>query len=163
MEERGSKLVTAHMIDALIDGAAHTQRGRTNLNMHESFADPVQRVFIAAGPGSYFRPHRHPDKSETILVVRGLFDVLLFDGDGTVTERFCAGPAEDIVAFEIPAGVCHTLIARAGRSVFLEVKQGPYDPAAPFACAAWAPEEGSAGVAGFQARLLAARPGRRVR
>lgn len=156
------KLITSRMVEELIATAGDTKRLRTNYNIHESSSDPVQRLFIAAGLSSYFRPHRHPEKSEFAIVIRGLFDVLVLDNAGVVTERISAGPDKDVVAFEIPAGVYHTWIPRANQSVFFEVKQGPYDPATALLFAPWSPEEGSAQVKEYQEKLLNACVGDRV-
>lgn len=156
------KLVTKRLLNELVDKAGMTERLRTNYNIHESLSDPVQRLFIAACRTSYFRPHRHPGKSEFALIIRGLFDVLLFDGGGTLTERIAAGPETDILALEIPADIYHTWIPKAEHSVFFEVKQGPYDGATSLDFAPWSPPEGSARVKDFQAKLTALNVGERI-
>jgi cupin fold WbuC family metalloprotein len=156
------KLVTSRMVDALIAQAGKTKRLRINYNIHESLSDPVQRLFIAADLSSYFRPHRHPGKSEFAIVIRGLFDVIFFDNDGAVTERITAGPGMDIFAMEIPADQYHTWIPMAEQSVFFEVKEGPYDPTTSLVFAPWSPAEGSPQVEEFQAKLLALHTGDRV-
>ena len=120
------KLVTSRMLDELAARAGETKRLRTNYNIHESLSDPVQRLFVAAGLHSYFRPHRHLGKSEFAIVLRGLFDILIFDDSGVVTERTSIGPDTGIIGLEIPADYCHTWIPMAEQSVFFEVKQGPY-------------------------------------
>ncbi|HOE80554.1 MAG TPA: WbuC family cupin fold metalloprotein [Smithellaceae bacterium] len=153
------KIITEEMLGSLIDQAGALPRLRANYNVHESPEDPVQRLFIAAEPSSYFRPHRHEGKSELALIIRGLFDILLFDLDGTVTERIQAGRGRNIIAVEIPADIYHTWIPMEQGSVFFEVKKGPYDPAAPASFAIWSPPEGSAGVKEFQTRLLNAQAG----
>jgi len=156
------KLITSRMIDELIARASETKRLRINYNVHESSSDPVQRLFIAAGRSSYFRPHRHPGKSELAIVLRGLFDILVFNDDGVVTERITAGPDMDIFAMEIPADQYHTWIPMTEKSLFFEVKEGPYDPATALQFAPWSPKEDSLPVKEFQAKLLAARIGDRV-
>ena len=148
------KLVTPSMMDELVDKAGQAQRLRMNLNIHEQLSDPVQRLFIAAKEASYFRPHRHPGKSEFAIVIRGWFDVLIFDEAGIVTERVSVGSGQSAFSLEIPPDAWHTWISRDDASVFFEVKQGPYDPAASVQFASWSPEEGSSGVPDFQARLL---------
>jgi len=156
------KLVTSRMLDELAARAGETKRLRTNYNIHESLSDPVQRLFVATGLHSYFRPHRHLGKSEFAIVLRGLFDILIFDDDGVVTERTSIGPDTGIIGLEIPADHCHTWIPMAEQSVFFEVKQGPYDPATSLVFAPWSPEEGSGEVKEFQAKLFAADIGKRV-
>lgn len=155
------KLVTNRMVDEWIARAGEAQRLRTNYNIHESLSDPIQRLFVAAGLNSYFRPHRHPGKSEFAIVLRGLFDIIIFDDRGVVTKKISAGPDTNAFALEIPADVYHTWIPMEEESVFFEVKQGPYDPATSLLFAPWSPEEGSLQVKEFQAKLLAARAGDR--
>jgi len=156
------KLVTSQMMDELIVKAGESQRLRTNYNIHESLSDPIQRLFIAAGVSSYFRPHRHPGKSEFALVIRGLFDVILFDDEGIVTKRVSIGPDTGVLGLEIPADQFHTWLPMAEASIFFEVKQGPYDPSSSLVFAPWSPEEGSMQVKAFQEKLLAARAGDRI-
>lgn len=156
------KLITSRMIDELIARASETKRLRINHNIHESSSDPVQRLFIAAGLSSYFRPHRHSGKSELAIVLRGLFDVIVFNDDGVVTERITAGPDMDIFAMEIPADQYHTWIPMTEKSLFFEVKEGPYDPTSSLEFAPWSPAEDSLPVKEFQAKLLGLRAGDRV-
>jgi len=153
------KLIDSNLLDGLAAKAGESPRRRTNYNLHPSGDAPVQRYFIAAKRDSYFRPHRHPNKWEFAVVVRGGFDVLVFDDEGRVTERVAVGPEADAAAFEIPANTWHTWLPTAEDSIFVEVKEGPYDPASAAEFAAWAPEEGAAGVSGFIERLRVAEVG----
>ncbi len=149
------------MVDEWIDKAGESLRLRINYNIHELLSDPIQRLFVAAGLNSYFRPHRHHGKSEFAIVLRGQFDILLFDDEGVVTERVSIGPGKEAFALEIPADRCHTWIPMEEKSVFFEVKQGPYDPTTALLFAPWSPEEGSPRVKEFQDRLLTAQTGDR--
>jgi len=153
------KLITPQLFNELLVKAGSNPRKRAHHNIHESAADPVQRLFIAARLGSYFRPHRHPLKSEFALVIRGLFDVLVFDDDSRLTERVTIGPGANVVAFDLPPNIWHTWLPRADESVFFETKQGPYDPQTAAEFALWSPAEDSPEVAAFSARLQKAKVG----
>jgi cupin fold WbuC family metalloprotein len=148
------KMITTRMIDELIVQAEESQRLRTNYNIHEYLSDPVQRLFIATSLSTYFRPHKHLGKSEFAIVIRGQFDILFFDAAGVVTERVSMGVDNEIFALEIPTDVYHTWIPMVDKSVFFEVKQGPYDPEVSLVFAPWSPAEGSSKVKDFQAKLL---------
>jgi hypothetical protein len=63
------------------------------------------------------------------------------------------------MAYETPAATWHTLIAAVEGAAFLEIKEGPYDPATMSEFAPWAPAEGDPAVAHFQQWLRSARPG----
>lgn len=158
-DETPIKLFTRNMINELTGQAATNKRLRTNYNVHETLDDIVQKLFVAAGLNSYFRAHRHPGKKEFAIVLRGLFDVILFDDEGRITKRVAVGPGTEIFSIEIATSIWHTWIPREAQSVFFEVKQGPYDPATAVEFAVWAPEEGSAKVNSFCHKLLYAHTG----
>jgi cupin fold WbuC family metalloprotein len=156
------KLITPALIDEMITRAAASPRRRTHHNLHEVAEDPVQRLFVAVKRDSYFRVHRHPLRSEFSVVVSGLFDVLAFDEDGTVTERIRVGPQGDAIAFELPPNIFHTWLPLTEDSVFFEVKQGPYNPQTAVEFAAWAPAEGAAEAPAFAAKLMLAQVGEKA-
>jgi cupin fold WbuC family metalloprotein len=153
------KLFSQDILDELTAKAAASPRQRANHNIHASGADPVQRFLIAAQKETYFRPHRHATKSELALVLRGYFDVLTFDERGNVTGRYRVGSDTRNIGFETPSGTWHTLLAGSDGAAFLEIKEGPYDPATAAEFAAWAPAEGHESVHTFQQWLRTAQPG----
>jgi cupin fold WbuC family metalloprotein len=152
-------LFTGHLLDEMAAKAMASPRGRTHFNVHASAADPVQRFFVVANRQSYFRPHRHLSKSELALVIRGEFEVVTFDDRGVVAARYLVGGEADGFAYEMPRATWHTLLARVDGGAFLEVKEGPYDPASAVEFAPWAPAEGDASVASFMQWLRTAQPG----
>ena len=156
------KFITATLLDELAARAKSAPRRRTHHNLHEVPEDPVQRLFVAAEPDSYFRPHRHRNKPEFAVVVRGVFDLLTFDEIGRVVTRSSIGPQQETIGFETPAATFHTLIAKASGSVFFEVKGGPYDPQTAAEFAPWSPPEGTRDAAEFFRRLCEARVGESV-
>jgi cupin fold WbuC family metalloprotein len=153
------KLFPHALLDELTTRAVQSPRARAHHNVHESAADPVQRFFVAANRSSYFRPHRHVQKSELAMVLRGRFAVLTFDATGKVTGRYEVGADTSNMAYETPRGMWHTLCAEADGSAFLEVKEGPYDPATAADFAEWAPAEGDSSAAQFLEWLRKAQPG----
>lgn len=155
------RLVATTELDALARAAAAAPRGRAHLRLHADDADPVQRFFVAMDRRSYIRPHCHHTKSELAIVVRGSFDLVVFAGDGALTARHALGEDGGLLASETPAGCWHALIARQDGSVFLEVKQGPYDPRTAVEFAPWAPAENEAGSAPCLDWLASARIGER--
>lgn len=152
------KLFSRALLDELAVKATASPRKRANYNIHAAPADPVQRFFIAADRKSYFRPHRHLTKSELALVVRGRFDVVTFDDTGRVTGRYAVGDGTADIGYETPRGTWHTVIACTDGAVFLEVKEGPYDPATAAEFAPWAPPEGAASVPEFLEWVRSAQP-----
>jgi cupin fold WbuC family metalloprotein len=156
------KLFSQELLDELTTKAAASPRLRANHNIHASGADRVQRFFVAARRDSYFRPHRHAARSEMALVLRGQFVILTFDAHGVVTGRYEVGSASGQIGFETPQGTWHTVLAMTDDATFLEIKEGPYDPATASEFAPWAPAEGHDSVPAFLQRLRAAQPGSAV-
>jgi cupin fold WbuC family metalloprotein len=153
------KLFAHTLLDELTTRATASPRARAHHNVHESASDPVQRFFVAANRSSYFRPHRHLMKSELAMVLRGRFVVVTFDAVGKVTGRYAVGHDTASMAYETPRATWHTLMADTDGAAFLEVKEGPYDPATASEFAAWAPPEGDPGAARFLEWLRTAQPG----
>lgn len=153
------KLLSRALLEELATRAAASPRFRAHHNIHASASDPVQRFVVVARADSYFRPHRHATRSELAILVRGAVDVLTFDEHGRVTARYAVGEGTDSIAYETPQGVWHTVVPGGSGAAFLEIKEGPYDPATSAQFAAWAPAEGHAAVTAFLEWLRRAQPG----
>jgi len=151
-----------HLLSELAGKAQASERRRAHLTLHSGPQDPVQRFFVTAVEGTYFRPHRHAAKAELAIVLEGEMDLLTFDEQGTVIERTRVGSGAEHFGFETPAGTWHTLIVVTPTASFLEVKQGPYDPATASEFAPWAPAEGGMDAAAFNDRLAGAAKGTNV-
>ncbi len=153
------RVLERSILDELAVQAAASPRGRAHYNIHAGASDVVQRFIVVANRESYFRPHRHRTRAELACVLRGSFDVVTFDDGGQVVSRDVAGEGAAGMAYEMPPATWHTLLARVDGSAFLEVKQGPYDPATASEFASWAPAEGTPPVRDFLKWLQAAQPG----
>ena len=137
------KLIDSRQLDELAGKAKASPRGRAHLTLHAGNEDRVQRFFVAADSRTYFRPHRHRARSELALVVRGAFELLAFDDEGTLLRRHVLDSRGGAMACETPADLWHTLMALQDGSIFLEVKEGPYTPPRRGICRR-APVEGDA-------------------
>jgi len=141
------------LLDELAARAAASPRRRAHFNVHADAADVVQRFFVAVDRESYIRPHRHLTKSELAIVVRGAFEVITFDEAGGITGRQSIGAGTPLIGFEVPRATWHTLLACEDGSTFLEIKEGPYDPATASEFAPWSPPEGDPASRDFLRRL----------
>ena len=153
------RVLARSLLDDLATQARASPRARAHFNIHAAPTDIVQRFIVVANRDSYFRPHRHRVRAELALILRGGFDVVTFAEDGRISAREVAGEGAAAMAYEMPPATWHTLVARGDGAAFLEIKQGPYDPATASEFAAWAPAEGAASVPAFLAWLRSAAPG----
>lgn len=126
--------------------AETNERRRAHFNVHKTYQDVVQRLFIAMMPDSYVRPHRHiqPHKWEFFMVLEGELDILFFDdeSEGQLVERITLKAGGETSGVEIPPNVWHATVCHSP-VVFMEVKQGPYKATDDKGFAPWSPEEGS--------------------
>lgn len=156
------KRFSPEFLVALIEEAGQSPRSRQHRNIHQSYEDPCQRLLNAIGMDSYIRPHRHSldPKAETLVAVRGMFALVIFDGAGAVqevvrfgTEKYGQQVEGLSVGVDLPPGTWHTIIALVPEAVLLELKAGPFDSMAAKEPAPWAPEEGSVDALPYLQRL----------
>ncbi|MEZ5652737.1 MAG: WbuC family cupin fold metalloprotein [Burkholderiaceae bacterium] len=163
----GLILIDDHALQRLATGAAASPRRREHLLLHGSHDEAVQRIVMTMNPGTYLRPHRHLARMETLIVLAGELDLLIFDDAGCLTRRLsmaaagAVGGASSIV--EMPARTWHSVVVSSGQPCTLfEIKPGPHRDA-DTEMADWAPAEGEAGVSAMQRALADAGPGDRPR
>lgn len=155
------KLLPQALLDELAARAAASPRRRAHYTIHSSAADPVQRFIVVTCADTYFRPHRHAARAELALILRGRFEIITFDAAGVLDARQAVGAGTASLGYETPPGTWHTVLSLDDGAAFLEVKEGPYDPATAAQFAPWAPAEGDPLVPAFRAWLRAAPPGAR--
>lgn len=138
----------------LLEKAQVSPRRRAHFNVHETYTDMVQRLYVAMLPDSYVRPHKHsqPTKWEFFMVVQGSIDLLFFDDAGTLVLRQALTAGGECFAMQIPPNTWHATICREP-VVFFEVKQGPYEALTDKNFASWSPEEGASSVEDFTSKM----------
>ena len=143
--QRRMKIIDNTLLNNLSHKALGNPRLRQNFNLHESLEDKCHRLLNAMEPASYIQPHRHSDynQQEGFVALRGRLAALTFDENGKVQDIAIFGLHEMIIGVDIPADVWHTVISLEPRSVFYEVKAGPYHPIPKNDLAVWAPVAGS--------------------
>jgi len=125
----GGFLAADHSIIALLkDKAGKSARRRCRLCFHADEHAAQQEMLIVMHRSSYVRPHRHIGKMETMTLIEGNCDALLFNETGAVTEAIAMSPATEGGSFfyRMPDRVFHTLIFRSEWMVFLETTIGPF-------------------------------------
>lgn len=149
------KIISNSLLDELSQKAIASKRKRMNLNFHEEYSDPMNRMLNAFEPGTYVQPHKHenPDKREVFIVLRGRLLLVIFDNTGNPVDFVLLDPQQGNHAIEIPPGVWHSVISLASGTVVYEIKDGPYDQSVDKNFASWAPREGDVDCDNYLARL----------
>lgn len=112
-------------VNALFDKAGESERLRMNYDLRTSANDGSQRMLNALLPGTEVAIHRHPASSESVLLLSGRMDEVIYDNDGREVERFHLCPAEGRYGCVVPAGAWHT-VEVLEPSVIFEAKDGKY-------------------------------------
>ena len=116
------------LLDSITQKAKESPRLRMNHNLHDSLDSKVQRLFNALEPGTVLPIHRHQNTDETYIIVRGKIEVIFYNDDKRIIDRFVISQEEGTFGVHIPKGTWHTLEVLESGSVIFEVKEGPYQP-----------------------------------
>jgi len=116
-------------IHELIRLAEQTNRNRARFCSHGDPSMPVHEMFIVHPQSAYVRPHKHNGKSESMMVLAGEVDYVVFDEIGNIKDVTSMGNYNSGKPFykSIDAGCYHSLLIRSEWLVFFEVTKGPFD------------------------------------
>lgn len=120
--------ITQADIKTLFEQANHSPRKRAHLNLHASFDEKVQRLYIALLKGSYVEPHYHElvHQWEMFIVQSGVLKVTLHNKDGSVISSFLVGDGQDVQSVEFQPGDVHSVECVSEQALMLEIKEGPF-------------------------------------
>ena len=139
------KHIDQQTLDKLCIDANTSTRRRSHLNLHEHSGEDIQRLLIGLQPGTYVRPHLHPEtyKKETIVILQGRCACVTFNEDGSIASSVILDKDGANLICEFPDRQWHSLVCLEKDTVVLEFKRGPYVALSPENFAAWAPPENS--------------------
>lgn len=117
-------------LDILFQRAELSSRKRAHLNLHVSFDDKVQRLYIAMLKGSYVEPHYHklPHQWEMFLVLQGVIQLTLYNVDGSVIKSMMIGEGLEVQSIELQPNDIHSVECISERALMVEIKEGPFRP-----------------------------------
>lgn len=106
--------------------------------LHNDIREHVHEMINVYPENLYVRPHSHPFKTETKILIEGKLLVLLFNNAGEIMKSFVM-ERDGIFTFRLDKGVIHTNIPLTD-VVFHEVISGPYKGKDDSVFPQWAPE-----------------------
>ncbi len=129
-------------------------RQRIRLCAHHSPGDRLHEMFIVHTSDCYVRPHKHLGKAESMAILEGEVDVVLFHDDGTIRQVIRMGDLNSgkLFYYRLSEPIYHTLLIRSQFLVFHEITEGPF-LREKTVFPDWAPEERSADQRAFVARI----------
>ena len=153
------QIIDEELFDQVAVRAQDAPRKRMNHNFHAGAEDNPHRFLNVLLRGTYIRPHRHlePPKSEAFLILEGMAEVIVFEEDGRIRNRYRLGDlgqGKRNWGVDLAPGVWHTVVPLSDRVICYEVKPGPWEPSSDKEFAAWAPREGEPAAQQFLERLM---------
>ena len=121
-------IIDENLINKVSEQAKASPRLRMNYNFHQSLEEKCHRMLNAVEPGSDIPIHRHPDKDESFVVLRGKVRSTTYKDDGSVIESVVLSQEDGLYGVDIPKGVWHKLESLEPGSVVFECKEGPFVP-----------------------------------
>lgn len=134
--------------------AVLNHRHRVRLCSHRSPKDTLHEMFIVHMRDCYVRPHKHLGKVESMAVLEGEVDVVLFNDDGSIRRVITMGTQSSGKVFyqRLADPIYHTLLIRSEFLVFHEITEGPFLRESTV-FPEWAPPEPSEATDAFLDRL----------
>ncbi len=118
-------VIDKNLLDDVSAQAKTSPRLRMNFNFHQSLEDKCHRMLNAVEPGTDIPIHRHPDKDESFVILRGKVRSTTYNDDGSIIESVVLCAEDGVYGVDIPKNVWHKLEAIES-SVIFECKEGQY-------------------------------------
>jgi len=133
--------VCPEVIAVLKKAATEHPLRRARLCLHSTEESKVHEMLIVLAMGTYIRPHRHHQKSESFHLLEGEVTILFFDDHGSLNQNRLMKVGQHLPCiYRINSPIYHTQILWSPFVVFYECTRGPYCPD-DTEYAPWAPDE----------------------
>jgi len=134
--------------------ALKNPRQRVRLCAHRTPNDRLHEMFIIHTKDCYVRPHKHIGKAESMAILEGEVDVVLFNEDGSILRVIKMGDMNSgkLFYYRMSGPIYHSLFIRSQFLVFHECTEGPFLREQTF-FPEWAPKENDPEVQKFIDRM----------
>ncbi len=122
------KIIDKNLLDEVSAQAKASPRLRMNFNFHQSLEEKCHRMLNAVEPGTDIPIHRHPDKDESFVILRGKVRSTTYNDDGSVIDSVVLNQEDGIYGVDIPKNVWHNLESLEPATVIFESKEEPFGP-----------------------------------
>lgn len=112
--------------------------GKCLMCLHNDIRANMHETMFVYSAGSYIRPHSHPIKTETTIVLEGKLQEVIFDDNGDILDKYVIDK-DGIFTTRIDKGVIHNQVPLTD-VIFYEVRSGPFTGKGDNIFPEWAPE-----------------------
>ena len=121
------------VFDAVQEKAVASLRRRMHYDLRTQAEEPEwqdtsQRMLNVMMKDTVIPIHRHSETSETVIVLRGSGDEVIYNEKGEEMERVTLRYGSDCAAVQVPRNAYHTFIPHEDGTVIFEAKDRAYDP-----------------------------------
>ena len=123
------------LFDSIEEEAIASPRHRMNYDLRTQamdenplWKDSSQRMLNVMMRNTVIPIHRHTESSETVIVLRGCGDEVIYDEKGQEVERVTLRYGSECSAVQVPRNVYHTFIPHEDGTVIFEAKDRAYNP-----------------------------------
>lgn len=121
-------IIDKNDLNRLKELALLNHRQRIRLCAHRTKHNSLHEMYIVHTSECYVRPHKHLNKAESMAVIEGEVDVVLFYENGDIHKVIKMGEVNSGKPFyyRLSEPVYHTLLIRTPFLVFHEITEGPF-------------------------------------
>jgi cupin fold WbuC family metalloprotein len=115
-------------LSRLKTSAIESPLGRSRVCVHVDDATAVQEMILAMRQDVLFRPHRHPNKTESFHMIEGALDVVVFDEGGRPIRgiQLAAIGGGKSFYYRLNEAHYHAILPRTPLVIFHETTTGPF-------------------------------------
>lgn len=129
------KVLDDYLFDVIESEAKASPRHRMNYDLRTQamdkdpeWRDTSQRMLNVMMKDTLIPIHRHLETSETVIVLRGSGDEVIYDSKGQEVERVTLRYGSECTALQVPRNTYHTFIPHEDGTVIFEAKDRAYNP-----------------------------------
>lgn len=115
-------------ISNLIELAKNNNSKKIRICSHYNPNENLHEMIIVHNKDTYVKPHKHINKSETMIILDGEVDYILFDNDGQLKKLVNMSTYDSGECFyqTTREAEYHSLIIKSEWIVFIEITNGPF-------------------------------------
>ena len=115
-------------LDLLKKFSNHNRDKKSRYCNHKSKNARLHEMIIFHKKGYYVRPHSHPNSSESVHLIKGKVDIVIFDKKGNISDIIKMGNYQSgkVFYYRMNNELIHTLIIKSAYIIFHETSLGPF-------------------------------------
>ena len=128
------KMLNNELFNEVLEAAVASPRLRMHydLRTQASDSDPLwrdssQRMLNVMMKDTVIPIHRHAETTETVIVLKGSGDEVIYNDKGEEIERVTLRYGSDCPAVQVPRNAYHTFVPHEDGTVIFEAKDRAYD------------------------------------